>query len=159
MTNLEYITEEGLVKLREKIKYLENIERIKISKQISEARDKGDISENSEYDAAKAAQNILEIKIINMKRKLFNSRIIDKSKLDNNKVSILSTVFLKNLDNGSKYVYTLVPEYEADLNFGKISINSPVSIGLLGKRKGEIVNIKLPNDIYIKLEIIDIKIL
>lgn len=159
MIKLEYITKKGLLKLRKKINFLETVERRKISKQISEARDKGDLAENSEYHAAKEAQNLLEIKILHMKKKLFNYKIIDKSNLNNDKVSILSTVFLKNLTHGYTCNYMLVPDSESDIKSGKISINTPISKGLLGKVKGDIVNIKLPNNLCVKFKILDIKIL
>lgn len=157
MTKPEYITEQGLNKLCKEIEHLENVERRNISIQIAEARDKGDLSENAEYDAAKEAQVFLEMKISKMKKKLSNSRIIDISKLDRTKVSILSTVKLKNIINNIEQIYTLVPEGEADLKSGKISINTPIAIGLLGKNIGEIAKIYLPNNKVINFKILDIK--
>lgn len=157
MTKPEYITEEGLKRLREEIEQLEVVERLKISRQIAEARDKGDLSENAEYDAAKEAQSFLEIRIAKMKEKLTNARVIDSSQLDHSRVSILSTVRVKNLTHGGEQLYTLVPEGETDLKAGKISVNTPISVGLLGKQMGEIAQILLPNDMVLEFEILDIK--
>ncbi|WP_185873217.1 transcription elongation factor GreA [Blattabacterium cuenoti] len=156
MEKFEYITKEGLKKLQKEIKRLENIERPKISMQIAEARDKGDLSENAEYDAIKEAQNMLEINISKLKKKLYNTRIIDGKKIDKTRVSILSTVKVKNLLFKDEKIYTLVPEGEADLKSGKISINTPISIGLLGKQVGQIANIKLPNKMIINYKILEI---
>ncbi|WP_341653580.1 transcription elongation factor GreA [Blattabacterium cuenoti] len=156
MEKFEYITKEGLEKLQKKIEKLENIERPKISMQIAEARDKGDLSENAEYDAIKEAQGFLEMNIAKLKKKLSNSRIIDGSKINRTRVSILSTVRVKNLTYGGEQIYTLVPEGEADLKSGKISINTPISTGLLGKQVGEIAHIKLPNKMILNYEILEI---
>ncbi|WGH27432.1 MAG: transcription elongation factor GreA [Candidatus Bostrichicola ureolyticus] len=152
-----YLTKEGLNKLCKELEHLENIERRRISSQIAEAREKGDLSENAEYNAAKEAQFILELHIKKLKQKLSNVRIIDSSKLKKDKVFILSTVKIKNIKHGSEHIYTLVPEYEADIKFGKISINTPISLGLLGKKVGEIAHIKLPNNTIIDYEILEIK--
>lgn len=152
----EYITKEGLKKLQKKIEKLENIERPKISMQIAEARDKGDLSENAEYDAIKEAQGFLEMNIAKLKKKLSNARIIDGSQINRTRVSILSTVRVKNLTYGGEQIYTLVPEGEADLKSGKISINTPISTGLLGKQVGQIAHIKLPNKMILDYEILEI---
>ncbi|WP_341654071.1 transcription elongation factor GreA [Blattabacterium cuenoti] len=157
MEKFEYITKEGLEKLQKEIERLENIERPKISMQIAEARDKGDLSENAEYDAIKEAQGFLEMNIAKLKKKLSNSRIIDGSKINRTRgVSILSTVRVRNLTYGGEQIYTLVPEGEADLKSGKISINTPISTGLLGKQVGEIAHIKLPNKMILNYEILEI---
>lgn len=156
--SIQYVTKEGLEKLRKELKQLEGIERPKISQQIAEARDKGDLSENAEYDAAKEAQGLLEVKISKLKSQLANARIIDESMLDSSKVSILSTVTIKNLDNNSKLVYSLVPETESDLKSGKISINTPIAKGLLGKKLGDKAEITLPNGKTLKFEILDLKL-
>lgn len=157
MEKFEYITEKGLDKLQKEIERLENIERPKISIQIAEARDKGDLSENAEYDAIKEAQTLLEINIAKLKKTLYNARIIDKNKIVNKtRVSILSTVRVKNLTYGGEQIYTLVPDGETDLKYGKISINTPVSLGLLGKKVGEIAHIKLPNKKTLDYKILEI---
>lgn len=155
---LEYVTKEGLDKLKEKLHELEAFERPKISQQIAEARDKGDLSENAEYDAAKEAQGLLEMEIAKIKEKLANARIIDESQIDDSKVSILCKVQLKNRANGAEMTYTLVPEGEADLASGKISVNTPIAKGLLGKELGQTANISLPNGNKIDFEILDIKL-
>lgn len=124
---------------------LRDIERPKASQAIAEARDKGDLSENAEYDAAKEAQGLLELKIAKMEGILAGARLIDESQLDNSKVLVLSTVKLKNTQNGMQMSYTLVAESEADLKSGKISVNSPIGQGLLGKKVGDIAEIKVPN--------------
>lgn len=157
MIKPEYITEEGLRKLCEEIQQLETIERLKISKQISEARDKGDLSENVEYDAAKEAQGFLELRISKMKEKFANARVIDGSQLDHSKVLILSTVKVKNLIDGNEQFYTLVPECETNIKIGKISVNTPIAIGLLGKKVGEYAQIRLPNGSILRYKILDIK--
>ena len=141
----QYVTEEGLKKLREELEQLETLERPKISRQIAEARDKGDLSENAEYDAAKEAQGLVEMRIARLRKKVINSRVIDSSQVDHSKVSILSTVQIKNITNNLNQSYTLVPESETDLKIGKISINTPIAQGLLGKKIGEITKIVLPN--------------
>jgi transcription elongation factor GreA len=139
-----YFTSEGLNKLKEELNQLITVERKKISQQIAEARDKGDLSENAEYDAAKDAQGMLEMKISKMQEIVRNAKIIDESKLDASKVLILSTVQLKNLNTGAAITYTLVPENEANLKLGKISVNSPISKGLLGKKVGDTAEIQVP---------------
>ncbi|AFL97837.1 transcription elongation factor GreA [Ornithobacterium rhinotracheale] len=158
MANLQYVTKEGLDKLREELKYLESVERPRISQQIAEARDKGDLSENAEYDAAKEAQGLLEAKISKLQDQVANARVIDKSQLDSTKVSILSTVKIKNLANGQEMKYTLVPETEADLKAGKIAVSTPIAKGLLGKELGEKAEIKLPNGNVLNFEITELSL-
>jgi len=132
-----YYTLEGLNKLKSELDQLINVERPSISQQIAEARDKGDLSENAEYDAAKNAQGMLELKISKLQEIIRNAKIIDETKLDNSKVLILTTVKIKNTKNNATMSYTLVPENEADLKTGKISVNSPIAKGLLGKVIGD----------------------
>lgn len=155
MSNVSYYTPEGLKKLREELNHLKDIERPKASQAIAEARDKGDLSENAEYDAAKEAQGLLELKISKMEETLANARLIDESQLDTSKVLVLSTVKLKNRNNGMEMKYTLVAESEADLKSAKISVNSPIGKGLLGKEVGEIAEIKVPNG-TLKFDILEI---
>ena len=155
MAESKYYTEEGLQKLRDELDYLSTVERKKISEAIAEARDKGDLSENAEYDAAKDAQGLLELKISKLQNIVSNARVIDESKMDKSKVLILSTVKVKNLQNGTVMTYMLVPEKEADLKKGKISVNSPISKGLLGKSVGETAEITVPAG-TIELEIIEV---
>jgi len=152
---MKYYTKEGLEKLKDEINKLKTIERSSISKQIAEARDKGDLSENAEYDAAKNAQAMLELKISKMEELISNAKIIDESKLDNSKVFILSKVKLKSPATKGLITYTLVPESEADLKSGKISVTSPIARGLLGKKVGEHVEIKVPAG-TINFEIVEI---
>jgi transcription elongation factor GreA len=152
----KYYTKEGLDKLKEELNRLKSIERHLISQQIAEARDKGDLSENAEYDAAKNAQAMLELKISKLEELVSNSKLIDESKLDNSKVFILSKVKIKNLANKSVMNYMLVPESEADLKTGKISITSPIAKGLLGKKVGDQVEINIPAG-KLTVEIIEIK--
>ncbi|HAE71878.1 MAG TPA: transcription elongation factor GreA, partial [Flavobacteriaceae bacterium] len=144
-SKVSYYTAEGLKKLKDELNQLRDIERPKASQAIAEARDKGDLSENAEYDAAKEAQGLLELKIAKMEGILAGARLIDESQLDNSKVLVLSTVKLKNTQNGMQMSYTLVAESEADLKSGKISVNSPIGQGLLGKKVGDIAEIKVPN--------------
>jgi transcription elongation factor GreA len=144
MAETKYYTKEGLEKIRQELDHLTSIERPSISRQIAEARDKGDLSENAEYDAAKNAQGMLEMKIAKLQEEISNARIIDESKMDLKKVLILSTVKLVNLKNGTNMVYTLVPESEANLKLGKISVTSPIAKGLLGKTVGDQVEIDVP---------------
>lgn len=158
MANIQYVTKEGLDKLRTELEQLESVERPKISQQIAEARDKGDLSENAEYDAAKEAQGLLEMKISKLQEQIANARVIDASQLDSSKVSILSSVKIKNLTNGMELSYTLVPETEADLSRGKISVNTPIAKGLLGKKIGEVADITLPNGSQMQFEILDIQL-
>lgn len=158
MANIQYVTKEGLDKLRAELKHLESVERPKVSQQIAEARDKGDLSENAEYDAAKEAQGLLESRIAKLQDKVANARIIDASQLDASKVSILSTVKIKNLANNQEMTYSLVPETEADLKTGKISVNTPIAKGLLGKELGDTAEVKLPNGNVLKFEIMDLRL-
>ncbi|RDI04608.1 transcription elongation factor GreA [Flavobacterium sp. AG291] len=145
MSTVSYYTAEGLKKLRDELDQLKSIERPKASAAIAEARDKGDLSENAEYDAAKEAQGLLELKIAKMEELVANARLIDESQLDLSKVLVLSTVKIKNQANGMEMKYTLVAESEADLKTGKISVTSPIGKGLLGKSVGETAEIKVPN--------------
>lgn len=155
MSNVSYYTEEGLQKLKEELNHLRDVERPKASQAIADARDKGDLSENAEYDAAKEAQGLLEMKISKLEELLANARLIDESQLDTSKVLVLSTVKLKNLQNNMEFTYTLVAESEADLKAGKISVTSPIGKGLLGKEKGEVAEIKVPNG-TLKFKILNI---
>jgi len=155
MSDISYYTQEGIDRLKDEIKQLESIERPKISQQIAEARDKGDLSENAEYDAAKEAQGMLEARISKLKNKLANARLIDDSEIDSSKVFILSTVKIKNTKNGMEMSYTLVAENEADIKAKKISVDSPIGKGLLGKAVGEIADIQTPAGVM-KFEIISI---
>lgn len=155
MSKVVYMTDAGLRKLREELDRLVNVERPKISQQIGEARDKGDLSENAEYDAAKEAQGMLEMRISKLQEMITNSRIIDESKLDRNSVQILSTVKLKNTKTGIMMTYTLVAENEANVKEGKIAINTPIGKGLIGKKVGEQVMITIPSG-QLFLEIIEI---
>ena len=155
MSNVSYYTAEGLKKLREELKQLKDVERIKASRAIAEARDKGDLSENAEYDAAKEAQGMLEMRISKLEDALAGARLIDESQLDASKALVLSKVKIKNQANGMELDYLLVADGEADLTAGKISVNSPIGKGLLGKSVGEVAEIQVPNGI-IKFEIINI---
>ncbi|MDT8415613.1 MAG: transcription elongation factor GreA [Flavobacteriaceae bacterium] len=155
MSKVSYYTEEGLKKLRNELDHLKSVERPKVSQQIAEARDKGDLSENAEYDAAKEAQGLLELRIAKMEETLSNARLIDESQLDISKALVLSHVKIKNLSNGKTMDYTLVAESEADLKTGKISVTSPIGKGLLGKSVGEIAEISVPNG-SLKFEILQI---
>jgi transcription elongation factor GreA len=155
MSEISYYTPEGLENLKQEIKHLETVERPKISQQIGEARDKGDLSENAEYDAAKEAQGMLEARISKLKNTFANARLIDDSEIDNSKVFILSTVKIKNIKNNMQLSYTLVAENEADIKSGKISIDSPIGKGLLGKKVGQVADINTPAGIM-KFEIISI---
>ncbi|MDP2723886.1 MAG: transcription elongation factor GreA [Bacteroidales bacterium] len=144
MSESRYFTEEGLQRLRDELDQLIRTERPKISQQISEARDKGDLSENAEYDAAKDAQGMLELRISKLQEVIRNTRIIDESKMDSSKVYLLSKVVIKNTTNGASMQYTIVPEEESDLKKGKISVTSPIAKGLLGKGVGEKAEIAVP---------------
>jgi transcription elongation factor GreA len=144
MSKVNYYTEEGLKKLKDELNFLKTKGRADMAKQIAEARDKGDLSENAEYDAAKDAQGLLELKISKLEDLVANARVIDESTLDTSKVSILTTVKIKNKKNGAVVKYTLVAEEEADLKIGKISVKSPIGAGLLGKTKGDTVEISVP---------------
>ena len=151
---VSYYTEEGLKKLQDELYKLKNIERPKISQQIAEARDKGDLSENAEYDAAKDAQGMLELKISKLEDLIANARVMN-GKLDTSKVFVLCKVKIKNKANGQTMVYTLVSEQEADLKAGKISITSPIGKGLLGKKVGDTATIEVPSG-KLKFEILSI---
>ena len=155
MSNITYLTAEGLLRLQAEINQLKNVERPSISAQIAEARDKGDLSENAEYDAAKEAQGLLELKISKMQEILANVRIIDESKLDSSKILILSKVKIKNTANNAIMSYTLVAENEADMKTGKISVSSPIAKALLGKKVGDVVEAIVPNGI-VNLEVMEI---
>lgn len=154
---MAYMSEEGYKKLLADLKQLETVERPKISAAIAEARDKGDLSENAEYDAAKEAQGMLEMKINQLKMVIADAKIIDESKLKTDSVQILTKVELKNVKNNAKMVYTIVSESEANLKEGKISVNTPIAQGLLGKKVGEVAEIKVPQG-TINLEIVNISI-
>ena len=145
MSNISYYTEEGLKKLRQELNTLRDIERPKISNAIAEARDKGDLSENAEYDAAKEAQGMLEMKISKLEETLAGARLIDESQLDTSKVLVLSKVKIKNMSNNMEIDYMIVADGEADLSSGKISVNSPIGKGLLGKSVGDIAEIDVPS--------------
>ena len=153
MSKVSYYTEEGLKKLRQELNQLKDVERPKASQAIAEARDKGDLSENAEYDAAKEAQGMLEMQIAKLENTLANARIINESELDTSKVLVLSTVEVKNKNNGATMKYTLVAQSEADLKTGKISVDSPIGKGLLGKEVGDVASISVPNG-TIELEIL-----
>ena len=155
MSNVSYYTPEGLKKLRDELQQLKDVERVKASKAIAEARDKGDLSENAEYDAAKEAQGMLEMRISKLEETLAGARLIDASQLDNSKALVLSNVKIKNQANGMELTYLLVADGEADLAAGKISVNSPIGKGLLGKSVGDIAEIQVPSGV-IKFEILEI---
>ncbi|MCB0447514.1 MAG: transcription elongation factor GreA [Gelidibacter sp.] len=155
MSKVSYYTAEGLKKLRDELNQLRDVERPKASQAIAEARDKGDLSENAEYDAAKEAQGMLEMKISKLEETLSNARLIDESQLDNSKILVLSTVKIKNQTNGMELTYTLVADGEADLAAGKISVNSPIGKGLLGKSVGDVADIQVPNGVM-KFDILEI---
>lgn len=155
MSKVSYYTAEGLKKLKDELNYLKDVERPKASQAIGEARDKGDLSENAEYDAAKEAQGLLELKISKLEEVYSNARLIDESQLDTSKVLVHSLVRMKNLNNGQEMKYKLVAQSEADLKTGKISVDSPIGKGLLGKREGDIAEIQVPNGI-LKFEILEI---
>ena len=151
-----YVTKEGLEKMKAELEQLEKIERPKITQQIAEARDKGDLSENAEYDAAKEAQGMLEMRISKLKDIVTTSKVIDETQLDTSKVSILTTVKLLNNDTKKEQVFTLVPDNESDLKSGKISVNTPIAKGLLGKVVGETAEIVLPNGNKLSFEVLEI---
>ena len=152
-----YMTAEGLRKLKDDLIRLESVERPEISRQIAEARDKGDLSENAEYDAAKEAQGILEGKIAQLKNLIATARIIDESAIKTDEVQIMNKVTIKNLKTNKDMTYTLVSESEADLKIGKIAINSPIAQGLLGKKVGDKVDIQVPSG-KVGFEVIDISV-
>ena len=153
-----YVTKDGLDKMKVELELLETIERPKITQQIAEARDKGDLSENAEYDAAKEAQGMLEMRISKLKNLIADAKVIDETNLDTSKVSILTTVRLKNMATKGEQKFTLVPDNESDLKAGKISINTPIAKGLLGKVIGEIADIVLPNGNKLSFEVLEISI-
>lgn len=157
MSAFNYMTAEGLEKLKKELDHLLKVERPAISKQIGEAIEKGDISENAEYDAAKDAQGMLEARIALMQSQIASARIIDQSKIDTSSVQIMNIVTIKNKKNNTIMKYTIVSEHEADLKAGKISIKTPIARGLLGKRVGDEVDIKVPAGV-IPFEIIEISI-
>lgn len=155
MSEIKYFTPEGLQKLKDELEHLIRVERPNVVVAIQEARDKGDLSENAEYDAAKEAQGLLEAKIAELQDLIFNARILDESKIDTSKVLLYSTVKLKNLMLNKEMVYSIVPEKEANFKEGKISINSPIGQGLLGKKVGDIAEISVPAG-KMKFEILEI---
>lgn len=144
MSKIDYFTEEGLQKLKDEVNFLERVERPRISKEIGEAIDKGDLSENAEYHASKEEQGLMETRLAKLKNQLANARLIDDSKIDTTKALILSHVTIKNIKNGMELTYTLVAEQEADLKLKRISINSPIGKGLMGKSVGDIAEIITP---------------
>lgn len=153
-----YVTKDGLEKMKTELEQLETVERPKITQQIAEARDKGDLSENAEYDSAKEAQGMLEMKISKLKDAISTSKVIDESQLDISKVSILTTVRLKNMATKQEQTFTLVPDNESDLKAGKISVNTPIAKGLLGKVVGENAEIILPNGNKLSFEVLEISL-
>lgn len=152
---VQYYTKEGLQELKDELEYKKTVERPRISQQIAEAREKGDISENAEYDAAKDAQGMLERRISQLEEIIANAREIEEDQIDTSKAYLLSTVTIKNVKNGQQMKYTLVAENEADLNAGKISVDSPIGKGLLGKEKGDIAKVETPSGVM-EFEIVDI---
>ena len=157
MSEVIYVTEEGLQKLKDELDQLRTVERPLISRLIADARDKGDLTENAEYAAAKEAQGMLEMKINKLEDVVARSRVIDESKIDTFTVRILSRVKIKNKKNNSVMEYQLVPESEANFKLGKIAVNSPIALGLIGKKVGEIVDIKVPSGV-IPFEIVSISL-
>ena len=155
MSNVSYYSKEGMKNLRDELDHLENVERPRVSNDIAEARDKGDLSENAEYHAAKEEQSLLELKIAKLKAVVSNARIIDESLLDTSKVLIHSIVKIKNVANGMEFSYTLVADSETDIKQGKLSVNSPIGKGLLGKEVGDVAEIKVPAGVM-KFEIVEI---
>ena len=155
---MNYVTKEGLDKMKSELEQLETIERPKVTQQIAEARDKGDLSENAEYDAAKEAQGMLEMRISKLKDIVATSKIIDVTQLDLSKVSILTTVRLKNNATKGEQKFTLVPDNESDIKSGKISVNTPIAKGLLGKVVGETADIILPNGNKLSFEVLEISL-
>jgi transcription elongation factor GreA len=155
MSNISYYSPEGLKKLKDELLYLEQVERPRVTQEIADARDKGDLSENAEYHAAKEEQSHLETKIAKLKNVISNARILDESQLDTSKILIHSIVKIKNTANKMEFVYTLVADSETDVRNGKLSVKSPIGQGLLGKEVGDIAEIKVPNGIM-KFEILEI---
>jgi transcription elongation factor GreA len=157
MAQASYMTEEGLANLKKDLERMTNVERPAISQQIAEARDKGDLSENAEYDAAKEAQGLLEMRIAKLEDMIANARIIDESKIDTSQVQILNKVKIKNTKNNQQMEYTLVSESESDIKNGKISVATPIAKGLLGKKVGDVVDIKVPSGLM-SFEILEISL-
>lgn len=157
MSKVIYLTEEGLMKLRAEVEHLKSVERPAISRMIAEARDKGDLSENAEYDAAKEAQGMLELRISKLEDTIANSRIIDESKIDTDKVQILNKVKIQNLKTKAEMVYTLVAESEANLKEGKLSIATPIAKALIGKKVGDVVEVNVPSGLM-NFKILDISL-
>jgi transcription elongation factor GreA len=155
MSDISYYTPEGFKNLKEELEHLESFERPRVTQEIADARDKGDLSENAEYHAAKEEQSHLEFKIAKLKNVFSNARIIDESQLDTSKVLVLSIVKIKNVANKMEFIYTLVADSESDIKQGKLSVNSPIGKGLLGKKIGDIAEIQVPNGIM-KFEIVEI---
>ena len=155
MSEVSYYSKEGMKKLKDELNQLEQVERPRVSNDIAEARDKGDLSENAEYHAAKEEQSLLEFKIAKLKEVVSNARIIDESKLDTSKILIHSIVKLKNLTNNMEFTYTLVADSETNIKEGKLAVNSPIGKGLLGKKVGDIAEIQVPSGIM-NFEILDI---
>lgn len=156
-TQTEYFTKEGLQKLVDELHQLKTVERPSISRQIAEAKDKGDLSENAEYSAAKEAQGLLELRIAKLEDVLVNAQVVDRSKLDTSRVLILSRVRIKNVKNGATMHYTIVAENEANMKEGKISVNSPVAKGLLGKKVGQKATVKTPSG-EVTFEVLEISL-
>ena len=155
MEDVKYYSQEGLDALKRELNHLESVERPKISQAIADARDKGDLSENAEYDAAKEAQGMLELKIANLKNLFSKARVLDESKIDVSKVLIYSIVKIKNLKNKMEMTYTIVPESEADLKGGKISVSSPIAKALIGNSTGDVVTVQAPAGVM-EFEILDV---
>ncbi|MBP8792151.1 MAG: transcription elongation factor GreA [Lutibacter sp.] len=155
MSKVSYYTVEGLKKLKDELDHLERVERPRVSNDIAEARDKGDLSENAEYHAAKEEQSHLELKIAKLKEVVSNARVIDESLLDTSKILIHSIVKIKNLANNMEFKYTLVADSETNIKEGKLSVNSPIGKGLLGKKLGDITEIQVPSGVM-KFEILEI---
>jgi len=155
MSEVSYYTPEGFQRLKAELEQLETVERPRVTQEIADARDKGDLSENAEYHAAKEEQSLLELKIAKLKQVFAGARIIDESQLDASKVLVLSKVKIKNVANKMEFTYTLVADSESDIKQGKLSVNSPIGKGLLGKKVGDIAEIQVPNGIM-KFEIIEV---
>lgn len=155
MSEIQYTTAEGLAKLKAELEHLKKVERPSLSKQIGEARDKGDLSENAEYDAAKEAQGLLELKISKLENSIGIARVMEDSQIDRTKVSALSNVKIRNVKNGMEMQYILVSEQEADLKQGKISVKSPIAMGIMGLKVGQVAKVEVPNG-EMEFEILDI---
>lgn len=155
--SIHYVTKDGLEKMKKELEYMIKVERKNITQQIAEARDKGDLSENAEYDAAKEAQGMLEMKISILQDKIMNARILDESNITTETISIMNTVKIKNLSNNQIITYTIVPETEANIKEGKISVKTPIAKGLLAKKVGEIANVETPSGV-LKFEVLEISI-